>query len=72
MVYAVDVLGFSIMDHYFYLLVEMSPGGLLSDDEVRRRFILLYKKGDRIFRRADDVFRGAVFQSVALCEGHDM
>ncbi len=45
MVYAVDVLGFSIMDNHFHLLIEMSPGDTLSDDEVRRRFILLYKKG---------------------------
>ncbi len=45
MIYAVDVLGFSIMDNHFHLLIEMSPGDLISDDEVRRRFILLYNKG---------------------------
>ena len=45
MVYAVDVLGFSIMDNHFHLLIEMSPGDLLVDDEVMRRFILSYKKG---------------------------
>ena len=45
MVYAVDVLGFSIMDNHFHLLIEMSPGDTLSDDEVRRRFILLYTRG---------------------------
>ncbi len=45
MVYAVDVLGFSIMDNHFHLLIEMSPGDMLSDDEVRRRFFLLYNKG---------------------------
>ncbi len=42
MIYAVDVLGFSIMDNHFHLLIEMSPGGMLIDDEVRRRFISLY------------------------------
>ncbi len=45
MVYAVDVLGFSVMDNHFHLLVQMSPGDTLAGDEVRRRFILLYNKG---------------------------
>ena len=45
MVYAVDVLGFSIMDNYFHLLIDMSPGNLLVDDEVRRRFMLFYNQG---------------------------
>ncbi len=43
-VYAVEVLGFSIMDNHFHLLIEMSPGTMLSDDEVRRRFMVLYNK----------------------------
>ncbi|BCS95465.1 hypothetical protein DSLASN_10970 [Desulfoluna limicola] len=41
-VYAVDVLGFAIMGNHFHLLVEVSPGAMVSDDEVRRRFELLY------------------------------
>ena len=44
MVYAVDVLGFSIMDRHFNLCV---------DDAVRRRFIFLYKKGTKFFERGD-------------------
>ena len=45
MAYAMDVLGFSIMDNHFHLLIEMSPGDTLAGDEVRQRFILLYNKG---------------------------
>jgi len=41
-VYAVEVLGFAIMGNHFHLLVEVSPGTMVSDDEVRRRFQLLY------------------------------
>ena len=41
-VYAADVLGYAIMGNHFHLLAEMSPGSTLSDDEVRRRFSLLY------------------------------
>ena len=41
-VYTVDVLGYAIMGNHFHLLAEMSPSYLLSDDEVRRRFTLLY------------------------------
>ena len=41
-IYAVEVLGFAIMGNHFHLLVEVSPGTMVSDDEVRRRFQLLY------------------------------
>ena len=41
-VYAVGVLGFVIMGNHFHLLVEVSPGAMVCDDEVRRRFQLLY------------------------------
>jgi len=44
MVYAVDVLGYAIMGNHFHLLVEVSPGAMLTDEEVRRRFQLLYGK----------------------------
>ncbi len=45
MVYAVEVLGFSIMGNHWHLLTEISPTSMLSDDEVRRRFMLLYTTG---------------------------
>jgi len=45
MVYAVEVLGFAIMGNHWHLLAEVSPGSMLSDDEVRRRFMLLYSTG---------------------------
>jgi len=41
-VYAVDVLGYAIMSNHFHLLLEVSPGVMVSDEEVRRRFQLLY------------------------------
>ncbi|VFQ45924.1 transposase [Desulfoluna butyratoxydans] len=41
-VYCVDVMGFAIMGNHFHLLVVMSPGDGMSNDEVRRRFHLLY------------------------------
>ncbi|BCS95863.1 hypothetical protein DSLASN_14950 [Desulfoluna limicola] len=44
MVYAVDVLGYAIMGNHIHLLVEVSPGAMLTDEEVRRRFQLLYGK----------------------------
>ncbi|VVS95635.1 transposase [Desulfoluna spongiiphila] len=43
-VYVVDVLGFAVMGNHFHLLVEVSPGSMVSDDEVKRRFQLLYGK----------------------------
>ena len=45
MIYALDVLGFSIMDAHFYLLIEMSPGDMFVNEVVRRRFMLPHKKG---------------------------
>ncbi|WP_300668294.1 transposase [Desulfoluna sp.] len=44
-IYAVDVLGFSAMSNHFHLLVEVIPEHLLLDDEVKRRFMLLYGPG---------------------------
>ncbi|WP_217640388.1 transposase [Desulfoluna spongiiphila] len=43
-VYCVDVLGFAIMGNHFHLLVEVSPGDMVSDDDIRKRFQLLYGK----------------------------
>ena len=60
-VYAVDALGFSIMDNHFHLLIEVSPGDLLVDDEVRRRFILLYNKGAEFPQGRIDHFRKRFF-----------
>ncbi|WP_300670301.1 transposase [Desulfoluna sp.] len=57
MVYAVDVLGFSALGNHFHLLVEMSPSSMLSDEEVRRRFMLLYKKGTEFPEGQLDHFR---------------
>ena len=45
MVYAVEVLGFSVLGNHWHLLAEVSPASMLSDDEVRRRFMLLYSTG---------------------------
>ena len=45
MVYAVDVLGYVVMGNHFHVLAEVCPSSLLSDDEVRRRFMLLYNTG---------------------------
>ena len=45
MVYAVEVLGFSVLGNHWHLLTEVSPASMLSDDEVRRRFMLLYSTG---------------------------
>ena len=36
MVYAVEVLGFSVLGNHWHLLAEVSPATMLSDDEVRR------------------------------------
>ncbi|SCY29224.1 transposase [Desulfoluna spongiiphila] len=44
-VYAVDVHGFAVMGNHFHLLVEVSPCDLVSDEDVRRRFSLLYGAG---------------------------
>ncbi|VFQ44776.1 transposase [Desulfoluna butyratoxydans] len=41
-IYSVEVLGFAIMGNHFHLLVEVSPADSMSNDEVRRRFQLLY------------------------------
>lgn len=46
LVFAVDVHGYAIMGNHFHLLVEMHPASSLSDDEVRRRYRLLYSKSE--------------------------
>ena len=43
-IYVVQVLGFVVMSNHFHLLVEVSPVSMVSDDEVRQRFRLLYGK----------------------------
>ena len=45
MVYAVEVLGFSVMGTHWHVLAEVSPASMLSDDKVRRRFMILYSTG---------------------------
>ena len=45
-VFAVDVYGYAIMGNHFHILVEMHPASSLSDDEVKRRYMLLYGKSD--------------------------
>lgn len=45
MLYAVAVLGFSIMGNHWHVLTEVSPASTLSGDDVRRRFMLLYATG---------------------------
>lgn len=41
-IYVVDVLGFAVMGNHFHLLVEITPESMVSDDEVKRRFRILY------------------------------
>ena len=41
-VYCVDVMGFAIMGNHFHLLVEVSSCDMISNDDVRKRFHLLY------------------------------
>ena len=41
MVYAVEVLGFSVSGNHWHVLAEVSPASMLSDDEVRQRFMIL-------------------------------
>jgi REP element-mobilizing transposase RayT len=36
--YFVDVLGFSLMDNHFHLVVRVYPDSALSDEEIRRRY----------------------------------
>ena len=57
MIYAVDVLGMAIMSNHFHILAQISPGFMLSDDEVKRRFILLYNKGTEFPEGQLDAFR---------------
>jgi putative transposase len=57
MVYAVEVLGFTIMGNHWHLLAEISPASMLSDDEVRRRFMLLYSTGAEFPEGQLDAFR---------------
>ena len=57
MVYAVEVLGFSAMGNHFHALVEVSPGAMLSDEEVRRRYMLLYTKGTEFPEGQLEAFR---------------
>ncbi|VFQ46311.1 transposase [Desulfoluna butyratoxydans] len=46
-IYCVEVFGFAIMGNHFHLLIEVAPEDMVSDDEVRRRFHLLY--GENMF-----------------------
>ena len=48
LVYFTEVLGFCMMGNHFHLLVRMHPGEDYSDDEIRKRFKLMYRdKKDR-------------------------
>jgi REP element-mobilizing transposase RayT len=44
-IYFTEILGYSVMDNHFHLLVKMLPECNFSDDEIKRRFILKY--GDK-------------------------
>ena len=70
MVYAVELLGFSIMGNHWHIIAEISPTSMLSDDEVRRRFMLLYSTGTEFPEGQLDAFRERFLQFVALCKGH--
>ncbi|MCG8473381.1 MAG: hypothetical protein MI742_16200 [Desulfobacterales bacterium] len=45
-VFAVDVYGYAVMGNHFHLLVGVHPASSLSDDEVKRRYFILYGKGE--------------------------
>ena len=57
MIYAVDVLGFAIMGNHFHISAQMRIEFMISDDEVRRRFMLLYNKGTEFPEGQLDAFR---------------
>ncbi|VFQ46434.1 transposase [Desulfoluna butyratoxydans] len=44
-IYCVEVFGYAVMGNHFHLLVEVHPGSMVSDEEVRRRYQLLYREG---------------------------
>lgn len=43
-VYFTEVLGFCIMGNHIHLVVRMLPETMISDDEIKRRFLLFYGK----------------------------
>ena len=65
MVYAVGVLGFLMMDNHFHRLIGMGPRDLLVDDEVWRRFFLLYNKGAEFFEGQMTHFRARLKSVIA-------
>jgi REP element-mobilizing transposase RayT len=51
-IYFTEVLGFCLMGNHFHLLVRMYPGEEYSDDEIERRFKLMY--GDKKDRKLSE------------------
>ena len=51
-VYFTEVIGFCLMGNHFHLLVRMHPGEEYSDEEIKKRFSLLY--GDEKNRNLGD------------------
>jgi len=41
-IYFAEVIGFCLMGNHFHLLVRMHPGEAYSDEEIKKRFMLLY------------------------------
>lgn len=56
-VFAVDVYGYAIMGNHFHLLAAVHPASSLSDEEVKRRYILLYGKSEAFPEALLDQFR---------------
>ena len=51
-IYFTEVIGFCLMGNHFHLLVRMHPGEEFSDEEIKKRFSLLY--GDEKNRNLGD------------------
>ena len=51
-IYFAEVIGFCLMGNHFHLLVRMHPGDENSDEEIKRRFKIMY--GDESERKLAD------------------
>jgi len=51
-IYFAEVIGFCLMGNHFHLLVKMHPGEEYSDEEIKRRFKIMY--GDKSERKLAD------------------
>jgi putative transposase len=56
-IYFVDLLGFCLMGNHFHLVIRMNPANDLTDEEITKRYKLLYGKEARIIPCQIDEFR---------------